>query len=66
MPINAKYRVRLTEHERGWGRRDAGYEDFDSHEKAEKFQQNFNADNTANIVPDWYMVAEDPKLVEVS
>lgn len=62
--MTPKYRVRLTEYERGWGSRPDGFHDFDSLSKARTYQIKFNKQNTAKTAPDWYMVASDPVFVD--
>lgn len=63
--MNAKYRVWYTEYEAGWGSRPDGYRDFDTFEEAETHQKEFNSRNTAKTAPSWYMIAEDPILVDL-
>ena len=58
-----KIRVRYTEYERGWGSRPDGFKDFDTLQEAIHHMDEFNAKNTAESVPDWYMVAEYPVVV---
>lgn len=65
MSIRAKYRVHYTEYERGWGSRPDGHTDFDSYEEALQHKETFNAKNDKDTVPDWYMIAGDPILVDV-
>ncbi len=62
--MTPKYRVRYTEYERGWGNRPDGFRDFDSLVEAQEHQKKFNAQNTADVAPDWYMIAEDPAFVD--
>lgn len=52
------YRVDLLEFERGWGSRVDEVLYFDNEAEARKYANDFNARNTATVVPDWYMVAE--------
>lgn len=63
--MKAKYRVTYMEFERGWGSRVDGHDDFDTFEEAQKCIDDFNAHNTAPTVPDWYMVAMGPDLVDL-
>ena len=63
--MNAKYRVDVTEHERGWGSRVDSQRDFDSLDSAEGWVKQFNSKNTESVVPDWYMVAGKPYLVDL-
>ena len=62
--MTPKYRVRITEYERGWGSRPEGFSDFDSLEEAKAYRDKFNSQNTAPTAPDWYMVASDPVFVD--
>ena len=55
--------VYLLEYERGWGSRVEGKSTFGSYEEALKFFNDFNARNTKQEVPDWYMIAEKPVYV---
>jgi hypothetical protein len=52
------YRVDLIEYERGWGSKVDERIYFDNEAEARKYCEDFNAKNTAKVVPDWYMVAE--------
>jgi len=54
------WKVTVIESERGWGQRVDEVKEFKSYEDAKKFQIDFNKDNTADVAPDWYMVAKDP------
>lgn len=62
--IQAKYvyRVDMMESERGWGQ-DYWTVDFDTEEKAQAYIREVNAENTANSVPDYYIVAQGYKKV---
>lgn len=51
------HRVEIMEYERGWGVTLDEIKFFDSKEDAEAFCADYNKDNTAKVVPDWYMVA---------
>jgi len=62
--INAKYRVTLWEYERGWGSRHWSDTDFDTLEEAQDFQRKENAKNDKPYVPDWYVTADNPRLVD--
>lgn len=55
--VNA-YRVDIAEYERGWGSKLNASVYFDSEAEAREYVQTFNAKNTAEQVPDWYMVAD--------
>jgi hypothetical protein len=60
-----KYRIEVTESERGWGQ-DRWTEDFDSFAEAKARIESINAENTAEVAPDWYMVAKrEITVVEV-
>lgn len=50
------FRVEIMEYERGWAKLDE-VKFFDSMEDAEAFCKDYNKDNTASVVPDWYMTA---------
>jgi len=63
--IKAKYRVDITEYERGWGQRPDGHILFDSKKEAEDYIKEHNAQNNKARVPDIYWVAGRPYLVEV-
>jgi hypothetical protein len=52
------YRVDLIESERGWGSKIDETVYFDNEAEARKYCEDFNAQNTATTVPDWYMRAE--------
>lgn len=54
------WKVTIIESERGWGQRVYSIENFDTYEKAKKYQINFNKQITELVTPDWYMVARDP------
>jgi hypothetical protein len=63
--MNAKYEVCIIESERGWGQRVDEVKHFDSKIDADKFVKDYNAKNTSPVVPDWYMYASEPKLVDL-
>ena len=63
--MNAKYAVKIIESERGWGQRTDEIKYFDSKKEAEKFVKKYNSSNTEKIVPDWYMKALEPRLVDL-
>ena len=52
------YRVDLIEYERGWGSKIDETLYFDNEQEARKYCEDFNAKNTATVVPDWYMIAD--------
>ena len=56
--------VDILESERGWGQKIDSTHLFNSLEEAEKFKEKFNSDNTSETVPDWYMVALEPRYKE--
>jgi hypothetical protein len=62
--MNAKYRVTLWESERGWGRKPFLDRDFDSLEEAKRYYTEENAKNNLSYVPDYYIYAETPALVD--
>lgn len=53
-----KIKVQLWEFERDWGSRLDETREFDSKEEAQTFLNEFNAKNTSEHVPDWYMIAK--------
>jgi hypothetical protein len=62
------YRVYYEEFERGWGSRLDGHRDFegdDAEEKAKAHVVEFNSKNDAKVVPDWYMIAHAPQMVDL-
>jgi len=61
--MKAKYRVTLWEMERGWGRRHLLDRDFDSFEDAKNYRDNEN--DPGIEVPDYYIYASDPVLVDI-
>jgi hypothetical protein len=62
--MNAKYRVTLWESERGWGRKPFLDKDFETLDAANAFYQEENAKNNLHYVPDYYIFAEKPVLVD--
>lgn len=62
--MQARYRVTLWEMERGWGRSHFMDRDFDTLEAARDYQRKENARNDLPSVPDHYIYAEDPVLVD--
>lgn len=63
--IEVKYRVDIIESERGWGQKVEDRKYFDELADAEKYVNDFNADNDKDYVPDWYMRANPPVMVPV-
>lgn len=62
----AKIVVNIIECERGWGSRVDDVKEFriDEMQKALDFVEKFNEQNNSDTVPDWYMYAEQPKVVK--
>lgn len=56
------FRVTVIESERGWGQR-FEYEYFNDIQHADDYVREFNKDNTEVVVPDWYMVAQQPEFI---
>lgn len=54
------WKVIIIESERGWGQKVDEIKTFATYEEAKKFQVKFNEANNENLVPDWYMVADNP------
>ena len=63
--MNAKYRVTLWESERGWGRKPFLDKDFETLESAQAYYKTENDKNNLSYVPDYYIYAEKPVLVDV-
>jgi hypothetical protein len=59
---NLAVKVPVTESERGWGRKIDDYMVCLSMEDAKAFTKEFNAKNTDETVPDWYMVVENEPI----
>lgn len=61
----AKIVVNIIESERGWGSRVDEVKEFpiDKMQEALDFVEKFNEQNNSDTVPDWYMYAEKPKVV---
>ena len=62
--MQARYRVTLWESERGWGRKPFLDRDFETVEAAQSYYQAENAKNNLSYVPDYYIYAESPVLVD--
>jgi hypothetical protein len=62
--MKAQYRVTLWESERGWGRKPFLDCDFDSFEAADAYYRESNAKNNLTAVPDYYIYADPPVLVD--
>jgi hypothetical protein len=52
-----KTKVLIIESERGWGQKIDEVKYFNTRQEALDFCKEFNKDNTADVAPDWYMVA---------
>lgn len=52
-----KFKIRITEHERGWGQR-SEFQEFDTYEEAVGAISQINSKNTASVAPNWYETAE--------
>lgn len=52
-----KYKAIIMEYERGWGSRVDDVVEFDTAKERDDYINKFNEGNTADQVPDWYMVA---------
>ena len=57
--------VEIVESERGWGSKVDSVKYFDTYDSAAAYVKEFNAANVGDEVPDWYMVAQSPKLVKI-
>lgn len=55
------YRVDDIESERGWGQKVDETHYFRTEQEAKDYVKKFNARNTADVVPDWYMRADGPR-----
>lgn len=55
--IPTAFKVEVIESERGWGQRLDEVKYFDNRDEALSFVRTFNAQNTATVIPDWYMYA---------
>lgn len=53
-----KFKVDYWEYERGWGSKVDSTKEFDTLELAVDAINKFNASNTEEETPDWYMVAK--------
>lgn len=56
------WRVTVIESERGWGQSVHDVRYFETIEEANSFVKDFNSRNTADKVPDWYLVALWPEF----
>ena len=62
--MQARYRVTLWESERGWGRRVFMDIDFEDLAAAQAKAREVNAENNLPQVPDYYVFADAPVLVD--
>lgn len=61
--VTSQWEVDLIESERGWGQKIDSTRRFEAFKEAVEFQQEFNAENDfTKDVPDWYMIADTPRL----
>ena len=56
-----KWTVAIIESERGWGQKVDEVKEFDDYDEAKDFVIEYNSRNTSDTVPDWYMMAMDPR-----
>lgn len=63
--MRASYEVVIKQYERGWGSTVDEIKNFDTKKEADDFIEKFNKDNNKKVVPDWYMVAQGPYLVDL-
>lgn len=63
--MNVKYCVDVWESERGWGRNLIESLFFDTKDAAVKYANDVNSKNTEDVVPDYYIYATDPYLVDL-
>jgi hypothetical protein len=61
-----RYRVDVWEYERGWGSKLDSQVDFVTKEDAYKYMWSVNKDNTAKEVPDYYVTAREPRLIDLT
>lgn len=61
-----RYKVQLTEYERGWGQKPWESKYFDTEAEAKKYAQDYNnTHNNEKTVPDWYVRADYVGKVEL-
>jgi len=60
------YEIAIIESERGWGSKVEDYVYTITLDKADKFVEDYNSKNNSPVVPDWYMYADKPVMVNVS
>lgn len=63
--MRSAYRVDVFESERGWGKTHLEYRIFSSKKLAMEYAKSINSENTLSYVPDYYIVAKDPVLVNL-
>jgi hypothetical protein len=60
-----KYKVNITEFERGWGHRPDGYQEFDDYETAYQYMEKVNKENSGTgRAPDIFWRASMPQPVK--
>ena len=57
-------KVNIIESERGWGQKVDEVREFDSYDEAYSFVKEYNKKNNHPSVPDWYMYADGPYIIE--
>lgn len=62
--VNAVYRIKWTEHERGWGSSSMGHTDYATFKEAEEAIKDHWADYPDGPTPDYYISPSKPYLVE--
>lgn len=63
--MRARYRVDVWESERGWGRSLLESKDFESKADAQSYVHETNSKNNLPSVPDYYIFADLPRLVDL-
>ena len=63
--MKAVYRVDVYESERGWGRSHLESHNFASKDEAVEYAKSINSQNNLPHVPDYYVFAEKPRLVDL-
>lgn len=56
--LSDAFRVDIIESERGWGTKIDEIKYFDTEDSARAFCKEYNASNTKETAPDWYMRAD--------
>jgi hypothetical protein len=60
-----RYRVHITEFERGWGQRPDGFKEFDNYETAYQYMEKVNKANSGEgPAPDIYWRASIPQPIK--